>query len=1673
MSGTDDLISRMIDLSQNCDRFVDSSKFGITSCITPSGQPYLTTRGGPLVGIEALMLQGIPVDRLHLTRETNAQLIHLAGNAMTSTVIGVAILSALIAARPAFTLLPKKHGDSALTSVPSIQEQDEHHLNHTTLEFGSLEPQSVGTIQRSAFRSSRLCICEGPENVTAHGIKTCMDCNHTACERCAGIPRHAYSSPKPQSELLRVTPTDFIDMITKALPMRLEIFGLTKESFEENMVRYPEYTRLQDNEIFIEAVGDALGEELRFHSVQRAEFWTINYQSPKLRMELRVEENQSSWLLYIKANPTLANNHPSRQLSRQPIARMTVSPGNILKGSWQLRIPIHAELCISVMGRGPLVKSWRSRIGLPAFKSEMVWSELEISIDPQDRLDIDLDITGTYKFLPACGTANGSLHQRIEKDKKDRVHLFLDPTLLGHPADDAFIFSKDIRRLVNKEVRQSIASLGRVHGTRKLWQPPCQCVDDGVKDVMEIDDVPNYRPVSQPQKVKCIAREQWVDCQLLLRPSYPGIATSSLPLDDFSPRTTSDFFNNASGPINLPATCSQFQTTILSCRIPLVGDECMGWKVGQWQLVDSVNEQLIFKTLAWLGRRIRSLGGFSNRWRHLSLNSTSVICETCSPKKPDIMWKWNDKISSKDLKLSPYEAPDQAGVYEVALKARPTALTTRVCIDEFNCGRLAVDINLVTLAHRAIGKLKSLASNEVELTWQFDTEFIWESKTYRPIPTLLSNLNDPPTAYEFDGEDENKQRFHLRPEQERSLFWMIRQERRDVEPFIEEERDEACLLSLGWRVEVRAKRQSIHRGGVLADKVGYGKTITSLALIDYQFKKRTDPSIPMYHMEPPKGKIALKGTLILVTSTLVPQWVSQCNLFLGDKYKVLAISSVTRLARIKISDYLEADIIIAPWNVLTHEKYLERFSRFVALPAASTSDGRQFAAWLKRASSIADEHTMELQNTQFPSNFDTVLDARFIARANDEAFHAKIPSRRLKGAAYNAANSNNATTAPEAGDNNRKTKKAKEALGPDFAFKSAGSMNDMVGPIFEMFFFDRIIVDEYTYIKPKLSASITSLQASKKWVLSGTPSLGDFSEVQFMANFIGPNLGEDDISRGHLRLTNFKALMKDRTAAEKFYNFNYVYSPAYHQSRCAVAERFLAQFVRQNVAEVGLIPFEEKLVVVKLPPKEYALYMELQTQLIAQDMKVKRGNRGKFEDTNDRLLKIDSILDSSTSPKEALMKCCFTGVGTANILNCREFAVKQLAHLMSERVYEAERLKQDYYDIQDKHYSAFKANFDGNVYGDTIIKAKISELMKTAERDVRGVHLKYHAEPITELRELANVLHEMTNEFVAEERNVRFFRSVCLLSEWKEGSGLQPLDCGHYIHEPAEACITASCGHTLCKCCFSVTDRSTICGIDDCDAPASSAHIMPFSDLGSDKEERGGELELGQKIVEIVHLVKAGIPAGEQVLLFCQYDDLMEKISSAFNDNGILHFAVSRSLATNSQGARILEKFQEDKSEGRVRVLMLNSTHESAAGHNLTNANHIIFVSPILAASRATYTAFNDQCIGRAHRFGQTKTVYVYRFLALGSIDVDILQERTKKKVVRKGDGWVLKAPEEMTEEEKGVDLGSTLRGHYNGSAAAVVEEDGDEEEEEEGDEGEDADGDGDEGEGEDVGEEE
>lgn len=100
---------------------------------------------------------------------------------------------------------------------------------------------------------------------------------------------------------------------------------------------------------------------------------------------------------------------------------------------------------------------------------------------------------------------------------------------------------------------------------------------------------------------------------------------------------------------------------------------------------------------------------------------------------------------------------------------------------------------------------------------------------------------------------------------------------------------------------------------------------------------------------------------------------------------------------------------------------------------------------------------------------------------------------------------------------------------------------------------------------------------------------------------------------------------------------------------------------------------------------------------------------------------------------------------------------------------------------------------------------------------------------------------------------------------------------------------------------------------------------------------------------------------------------------------------------------------------------------------NLTNANHIIFASPLLTKTQQSYNASMTQCIGRAKRYGQQKTVHVYRFFALRTIDVDILQEREVKTLVKKKDLKGKRA------ERRGIDRGKPS-GESSGEWLLVTE---------------------------------
>lgn len=387
--------------------------------------------------------------------------------------------------------------------------------------------------------------------------------------------------------------------------------------------------------------------------------------------------------------------------------------------------------------------------------------------------------------------------------------------------------------------------------------------------------------------------------------------------------------------VDLSGDACKSANAVLVCRVPLHSQAGPEWPVGAWKEVDKVHERLTFKALAWLTERVKNEEDFID-WQEVPSESTHHDCSRCAPPAPAIGWARNEK-----RKIVPVEDAAQAGAYERALKRRPAPFVTQLKVENDGTGHVRIGINIASLMHRALSRLPSDGRTAAPtLAWRVNADFAPIAKLHLPKFTLLSNKKD--KAHDQPPHFVLK----LRPEQLRSLEWMVRQEAPDAPPFVEEEISEAILEPLGWRVEGRAQRANRVRGGVLADQVGYGKTAITLGLIDCtaqavrkQFDKLEREGMP--------GKIPTKATLVIVPPHLTKQWVSECKKFAKSTFKVIEVPSMGHINTLTIEEVQEADIVIVASNLFKSPNYLQNLGAFAAgggLP--EKQDGRYFNARL-------------------------------------------------------------------------------------------------------------------------------------------------------------------------------------------------------------------------------------------------------------------------------------------------------------------------------------------------------------------------------------------------------------------------------------------------------------------------------------------------------------------------------------------------------------------------------------------------------------------------------------------------------------------------------------------------------------------------------------------------------
>jgi hypothetical protein len=167
----------------------------------------------------------------------------------------------------------------------------------------------------------------------------------------------------------------------------------------------------------------------------------------------------------------------------------------------------------------------------------------------------------------------------------------------------------------------------------------------------------------------------------------------------------------------------------------------------------------------------------------------------------------------------------------------------------------------------------------------------------------------------------------------------------------------------------------------------------------------------------------------------------------------------------------------------------------------------------------------------------------------------------------------------------------------------------MACPPFEMFEWNRLIVDEFTYLDLCASTVIsTGLRATNRWCLSGTTPIKNFNDVQGDYSFGKIQLtliwftGIAKLLWVHLGVKEPDPKDKSQTASEKFHLFRQMQTTDWHVRRHQLAQLFLDKFVRQNIAEIDEIKSEEITKRLVLTPAEQALYLELDHHLQAVDI---------------------------------------------------------------------------------------------------------------------------------------------------------------------------------------------------------------------------------------------------------------------------------------------------------------------------------------------------------------------------------------------------------------------------------------------------------------------------------------
>ncbi|GAA4804098.1 hypothetical protein GCM10023231_36460 [Olivibacter ginsenosidimutans] len=141
------------------------------------------------------------------------------------------------------------------------------------------------------------------------------------------------------------------------------------------------------------------------------------------------------------------------------------------------------------------------------------------------------------------------------------------------------------------------------------------------------------------------------------------------------------------------------------------------------------------------------------------------------------------------------------------------------------------------------------------------------------------------------------------------------------------------------------------------------------------------------------------------------------------------------------------------------------------------------------------------------------------------------------------------------------------------------------------------------------------------------------------------------------------------------------------------------------------------------------------------------------------------------------------------------------------------------------------------------------------------------------------------------------------------------------------------------------------------------------------------------KFENVVHTLENVLSRGHKVLIFSQFVKQLDIFRKYFDQQKIKYAYLDGATRNREDMVNLFRKNQDVK-------LFLISIKAGGVGLNLIEADYVFILDPWWNP------AVEQQAIDRSHRIGQTKNVFIYKFITKDSVEEKILALQQKKKTI-------------------------------------------------------------------------